>query len=261
MKIIHLSDLHIGYKHKNEIFPMTGRVDKIIDYLIALKVPHREYTIVITGDMVDNAFNDENYETARELIGKLKEKFRVFMVPGNHDYGTGVMTNKKFIKKFKKYFLEDDVEYPKVDLIDDIVFIGLDSMAEEVNWYDTLGANGELGKEQLNRLDKIIDRYKNSKKVVYLHHHPFHPTFLHELKDSESLGKVVANRIDALLFGHNHAGDNLNGGKGWNIKRCYDGGSSTRKEKSRSATRIIDLNDEPRSDYMMEIITDSDLER
>jgi hypothetical protein len=44
-------------------------------------------------------------------------------------------------------------------------------------------------------------------RVVYLHYHPIHLTFFHQLKDSDALGEVLkpAN-ISALLFGHNHDG-------------------------------------------------------
>jgi predicted phosphodiesterase len=105
------------------------------------------------------------------------------------------------------------------------------------------------------------DKYGKMIKVVYLHHHPFHPLPFHELKDSESLGRIIKGKVDVLLFGHNHAGDNFNGGRGWLIPRCYDGGSSTRKKNTRSAVRVFDPDSgkDPCQDYIMDIVTEVDL--
>lgn len=41
-----------------------------------------------------------------------------------------------------------------MDIIENIAFMGLDSMAEELNWTDRLFAQGELGNKQLKRLEK-----------------------------------------------------------------------------------------------------------
>jgi hypothetical protein len=53
--------------------------------------------------------------------------------------------------------------------------------------------------------------------------------------------------IDALLYGHNHAGKKANGN--WGIPRCYDGGSATRKGGSAGEHRVMDLALDPRFDY------------
>jgi 3',5'-cyclic AMP phosphodiesterase CpdA len=266
MKIIHLSDLHVGYKSSSGRYNTTDGLKKIISYLIDLKIPHSKYTVVITGDLVDDATDRKNYDTALGLIKDLKKHFRVLLIPGNHDYGTGVLADAKFVSLFKEYFFDDpNVTYPKIDVVENILFIGLDSMAEEVHWYDGMFANGEIGKEQLGRLAGILndDKYGRMIKVVYLHHHPFHPTFLHELKDSKVLCEIIAGKVDALLFGHNHAGDNFNGGRGLSIPRCYDGGSSTRKLNSVAAIRVFDPDPkrDTRNDYIMDIITETDIER
>ena len=124
-------------------------------------------------------------------------------------------------------------------------------MAEELHWYDRMFSEGELGKKQLKRLADLLksDRVKKSRyKVVYLHHHPFYPTPLHHLKDSDTLGKTLkGHSIDALLFGHNHQGKVWNGG--WGIKRVYDAGTSTGKLGFSDPHRIMDLSKDASSDY------------
>ncbi|MBU1043114.1 MAG: metallophosphoesterase [Candidatus Omnitrophica bacterium] len=265
-KIIHMSDLHIGYKNFNQ------RFIHIIDCLnSALPGKPSHYVLIITGDLVNNANKKDSYQEVLQGLDYLKELgFKhVLLIPGNHDYGTGNRGKKKFISLFKQAFYGKEIDYPKVDIIDDIAFIGLDSMAKELNWYNELWAQGQLGKKQLTALETILtqDMVKAcSKRVIYLHHHPFKWRPLHELKDSRKLHKVLKKimdkgiSIDAILFGHNHEGKPHNGK--WGIPRCYDAGTVTLKPrpkyvdwapwfKVKSSTRIIDLSNPPETDYIV----------
>jgi 3',5'-cyclic AMP phosphodiesterase CpdA len=246
-KIIHLSDTHVGYKD------LVTRLRDIVTRMIFHKTPAEDYVVVITGDIVENATREGSYEEASgHLNGLKKAGFSVLVVPGNHDYGTGTFGNSKYVELFKKHFFgKKTLQYPKLDVIDELACIGLDSMAEEIHWYDRLFAEGELGKKQLKRLEAMLetDDVKNAKyTIVYLHHHPFHPWPFHQLKDSDDLGEVLKNySIHALLFGHNHDGRIWNGK--WGIKRIYDGGTSTGKEGKPNPHRVIDLSKEPALDY------------
>jgi 3',5'-cyclic AMP phosphodiesterase CpdA len=253
-KIIHLSDLHIGYPDLEERFQI------IIKNIIFTKQPASNYVIVITGDLVERA-TSANYEEAKMYLEKLrKEGYTVLTVPGNHDYSNILFAESKNVERFKENFFEDPKQtYPKLDIIgntgEKIAFMGLDSMAEELHWYDSMWANGELGAgkdEQLGRLDKMLkhEDVKSCKyKVVYLHHHPFDPLYAkHRLKDAEEFCNLLSkHKLDALLFGHNHHGRKWNGFLG--IPRCYDGGSSTRKHNVTCEHRVIDLSRNARCDY------------
>lgn len=247
-KIIHLSDLHIGHED------LSSRFEEITNNIIFVNQPAKEYIIIITGDIVDDATSQTNYEQAESHIEKLKSAgYKVLIAPGNHDYGTGNLADKKYVGIFWKRFIKKSkVKYPNLDIIEKVAFIGLDSMAEELNWYDSLWANGELGDEQLKRLDGILGskRVKDcAYRVVYFHHHPFEARLLHELKDSEALGETLEKHgnVDALLYGHNHAGKKQNGM--WGIRRCYDGGTATCKDDGVSRHRVIDLTQDERLDY------------
>jgi len=250
-KIIHLSDLHVGHDDCGESFRT------IIDNITFLKQPAKNYIIVITGDIVDDANHSEYIDEAVAGISLLEERgYRVLVVPGNHDYGTGARGNKKFVPVFKeKYFGSDGITYPKLDIIGRIAFIGLDSTAEELHWSDRFLSEGELGGEQLARLKKILKKPEvaSRKKVVFLHHHPFDFKFGMQLKDRKELQKVIENRIDMILFGHYHnnpasAGRIFHGA--WGIPRCYNAGSSTHKNGDKGFQRVIDLSSpDPRMDY------------
>ena len=250
-KIIHLSDLHVGFRDCGKNFRT------IIDNITYLNQPSENFIIVITGDLVDNANRPEQREEAVHGVEELGRRgYRVLVVPGNHDYGTGTKGNARFLRIFKETFYKDpDVLYPKLDIIDGMAFIGLDSTEGELHWYDKILAEGELGKEQLERLRKIIadPAIGNLKKIVYLHHHPFDFKPGRQLKDSDSLKKIIENRIDLLLFGHYHrsrtsVGKNHHGT--WGTVRCYNAGTSTHKNGNPGFHRVINLAyADPAKDY------------
>ena len=249
-RIIHLSDLHIGHDD------CGNRFRTIIDNITFLKQPAQDYIIVITGDIVENATHSEQMDEAADALEQLeKNGYKVLVVPGNHDYGTGSWGNRKFVSLFKKkYYQTAGITYPKLDIIDEIAFVGLDSTAEELHWHDRFLSQGELGKGQLKRLKKIMESTEIAglKKVVYMHHHPFDFKFGMQLRDRNDLEKILENRIDAILFGHYHnsstAGKIFHGM--WGIRRCYNAGTATHKNGNQGYHRVIDLShNDPRMDY------------
>ena len=222
MRILHISDLHIG---KEADVDRWKKAEKIVRETI------REWggdddkpLVLITGDVVDDGTEIEFIEARRILRPLLRAGFQVAPLPGNHDYGwNGAHAEEKRFKLFKKYLLgiESRVTYPDVPYADnDVTLITLNSMYAETGFWDGLLADGELGSRQLEELDELIttlrdERKKSHKIVVALHHHPFRfpddpplkkikERLGHCLKDGEDLMKLLAGRIDALLFGHEH---------------------------------------------------------
>ena len=235
-RVLHLSDPHIGYRNCGK------RFRKIVNNIILREKP-QETIIIITGDLVEDAFHEKNISEAKAIVDLLKGNgFRVLITPGNHDYGNGWVNKLSIADKFMDRF---GIKFPKVDLIGDNLFIGIDSNVEEIHWYDRFFADGEIGKKQLDFLDDIINRKENAdkRKIVYLHHHPIDLVPFHQLKDHKEFGNVVRNKVDMVLYGHNHAGKDHSGT--WGIKIMLDGGSSTGKRMlgRRVKHRIIDLAD------------------
>ena len=265
-KIIHLSDLHIG-AHGIEL---EERFQHIINDIINRISPAKDYIIVITGDIVDNGERRNYLFKAKKLLNQLTNAgFKVLFVPGNHDCGLlGVLAFERTLKRFCNIMYgAENIEWPKIDIIDNIAFIGLNSMLGEIidddEWFDQFWANGEIGKIQLEKLKSILEDSnikECSKKVVYLHHHPFENdekhSSKHHLKDSEALMKILENKVDVLLFGHKHKykvnQGCYNGVHG--IERCYNAATSTGKHTSNSSVkpsihRVIDLDYIPDADY------------
>lgn len=267
--ILHMSDLHINYPGTIEVFRRIvrglGRDPRL----------EPESTVaVITGDLVNRVGGEEDYWVAKEELSTLDEVGfeRVLIVPGNHDYGRGTLTDKRFVPLFKKTFLGREVSYPILDIVDGTAFLGLDTMAEELNWYDRVWAEGEIGVGQLERLRELLGKGRVmgcEKRVIYLHHHPFDYQPFHQLKDSGDLGQILmgaieeGTSIDAILYGHHHRGRSKNGH--WGIPRCYDAGTATLKPRNRvqrmlpwfkevrNATRLMDLDGPPEEDLLVTI--------
>ena len=273
-KIIHLSDIHIGFEDLEQRFIW------LVDMLSILKSEKDRYVVIITGDITDAATKDF-YAKAANCIAYLKQFcHKVLIAPGNHDYAVGFWHEKRKAKEFKDVFLDGyQGTYPKVDIVGEtgevkIAFIALDSLEGEMKGLQSLGADGEIGKPQLKRLADILESVKVrdcAYRVIYLHHHPLYYShdihgWMHDLKDLKRLQdviigyqlKYVDKPVNALLFGHEHSRKTYpgiwNGAAPLGISRMYDGGSSTRKGNIPCVHRVIDFNREARLDYDADLL-------
>ena len=222
MKILHISDLHIGKEADVDRWKMAEKLVREIKK--SWGDDDDKPLVLITGDVVDDGTETEFIEARRILSPLQRAGFQMAPLPGNHDYGwNGAHALEKKFKLFKKYLLgiENRVSYPDVPYSDnDVTLITLNSMLAETGFWDGLLADGELGTRQREDLDELIttlrdERKKTHRIVVALHHHPFQfpddPPLRkikervgHRLKDGEELMEMLAGRIDVLLFGHEH---------------------------------------------------------
>ena len=222
MRILHISDLHIGKEGDGDRWKKAEKLVRKI---------RREWgnendkpLVLITGDIVDDGTEAEYIEARRILRPLRRAGFQLAPLPGNHDYGwNGAHALEKRFKLFKRYLLgiECRVTYPDVPYADnDVTLITLNSMHAETGFWDGLLADGELGSRQCEDLDELItglreERKKSHRIVVALHHHPFQfpddPPLKkikervgHRLKDGKKLMRLLSGRVDVLLFGHEH---------------------------------------------------------
>ena len=76
MQFIHLSDLHFHRAKKDN--------KKATDTLKVVKDRYANHILIITGDIVDDG-HETQYERAFDALKPFKG--RVFICPGNHDFG------------------------------------------------------------------------------------------------------------------------------------------------------------------------------
>jgi len=162
--------------------------------------------VIITGDLTDKG-EPKEYKLARILLDPLIRKKRVIAVLGNHDDPLLPNPLNRGIEHFKNHFktcMGAPVgKFPFIRKIGrGCVVIGLNS-AHDIR---RPSGTGSIGEEQLERLDKLLNRPRlaSKTKILALHHDPFNPNPFTELNDADELLKVIKNRVDVVLFGHKH---------------------------------------------------------
>jgi len=265
MKIVHLSDTHIG-RDNNKL-----RCDRLVDDILSLPNP-KDHIVIHTGDLIDRG-NQALMSLGGDVLGRLAGSgFNVRLCPGNHDCGDAKKVDPVRAKRFREYFANyifagEEKKFPVLTLSDGCAFIGLDSNEAELRWPFRWFAEGNLGDRQVERLSALLDEDEVRKRfvVIYLHHHPFFDSFVvrpdvgdgnyiahflfwntrrfRRLKDAYTLMQCIRDRADLILFGHQHFGlDYSVESQRYGIPHAFDASSSTatQMDTDRMRYRIID---------------------
>jgi 3',5'-cyclic AMP phosphodiesterase CpdA len=218
VELLHLSDLHFG---KSEA--VTARAQRALrEVRRRWQAVEQKPLLVITGDITDDGLDEQCDLARREFDQMVDEGYSVLALPGNHDYGSiGTLADPARFRGFCECIHGCSVvEFPVRRDHKNLIILGLDSMQAESGPIDGWLADGELGAAQRNRLDAQLtvlqdERREGKRVLVALHHHPFvvpvYNSFHllwdwlgHSLKDGRALRRLLAGRIDGLLFGHEH---------------------------------------------------------
>jgi len=209
MKFIHLSDLHF-HRHESDNTQALATLNYIKDH-------YDEHRLIITGDIVDDG-HEEQFERAFEALSPFMDRNRIFICPGNHDFGAaGNFYSQERAERFdarlatrlKQGGTFTGDQTPVVNLLRQgdlkIMLIALDTNLETEHPFDF--ACGEVGERQIGFLKTVLrDPFaKDYKKILFFHHHPFihHDPFM-ELIDARELMRTIYNWVDVVLFGHKH---------------------------------------------------------
>ncbi len=241
MKISHISDLHLStfFKQNN-----LKEIEYLLQYVLSQKVDH----IAITGDLTNNA-DPGDFLILRSLFKKLDilNPERLSIIIGNHDIFGGVERAEDIftfpekcrqldyhtkVTEFVDYFSEafekcesiSEVGYfPFIKIIDDIQFIGVNSVAEYSRVKNPFASNGEISLEKFNELSGLLEQYNsgNEKRIVLIHHHfnkmepgdgKKHASLWQNIekqtmklkKKKRLLNLLQIHEIDLVLHGHYH---------------------------------------------------------
>jgi len=207
MKFIHVSDLHY---HRSET---DNRDANQLLKTIATKYP--EHYLIVTGDITDDG-HEKQYHNAFDALSRFKD--RVFVAPGNHDFGAaGSFYSRERAERFDRFLagpLEQGGTFygpnpPVVNVLTEggraVMLIALDTSIETDHPWDF--ACGQIGDAQLSALDTVLctETARKAVKILFFHHHPFmHNNPFMELKDARALMRLIFGRIHVLAFGHKH---------------------------------------------------------
>lgn len=252
VKILHLSDLHLGNDLLfRSLWHCRWPWKKIEDpqILSALENAIREAAptyVLVTGDIV-NKCTKRSFRHAASVLRSVctnsgvDAKKRLLIIPGNHDVKTRRYQHEYFGRVFQfvcflkllfdeKDFLSRKARFVRVDADRRLCFFCLDSTLK--NSFQL--AEGEVGAAQWDwftrkseQLAKTYSNFEQFVKIVAVHHHPEAITgsggerFMQLLDAGEALVRFDRAGINLVLHGHKHfpheTTRNLSGGRHYTI--------------------------------------------
>lgn len=164
VKIVAVSDIHLG----------NGTGKTALKQYVKMINEQNPDLILIGGDLIDNSVVPLYAENMMEELSELKAPLGIYMVPGNHEYISGIDESIRFIQHTPIKLLRDSV----VTLSNGIQLVGRD----------------DRHNRSRHSLQELIANVDKNKPVILLDHQPY------ELTESETAG------IDLQFSGHTHHG-------------------------------------------------------
>ena len=237
MKLLHLSDLHLGddllWRSVTRLRPWwkrpsRGLTDGLKDAIRKLRPDY----IVISGDFV-NKPNEKSFKQAAQYLRDLLADCgfditrRLLVIPGNHDASFAPRAQPDAASRLGEYrrfmqllFNEDDVEARKLRYMhrvdaEPVIFACMDSTLKD----EPPIAEGMIGQVQLRWLEREVDELKmfapesgQLVKIAVVHHHcipikgssPRSERFMPLLDAGDVLAAFDAHGFHLVLHGHKH---------------------------------------------------------
>jgi 3',5'-cyclic AMP phosphodiesterase CpdA len=237
LTLAHISDLHIGPLPRAGLRALAGKratgflswrlkrskihrravLERLAEDLAEQKPDH----IAVTGDLVNIALPDE-FAQAHDFLKQIGTPDRVTVVPGNHDayvalpwaqaaglwdaYMTGRHGDGPNGQEGGADRPPRDVrDFPFVRRLGGVALIGVSTALPTKPFI----AAGELGADQLQRLDTVLEQLGDAGafRVILIHHPPFGGGAYKRknLRDAAALAEIIRKRgCELMLHGHTH---------------------------------------------------------
>ncbi|MFH0735595.1 MAG: metallophosphoesterase [bacterium] len=167
LNIIMASDIHMGTIVSN------GRVMKLVDMINGLNPD----IVLLPGDIFDEDLGPVIRRNLGENLRKIKAKYGIYAVNGNHEFIGGVAAADKYLTEHGIVLLRDSV----VVIKNQIVIVGREDRS------------GNRIKPRKS-LSQLLEGFDTNKPIIMMDHQPF------QLYEAELAG------IDLQLSGHTHHG-------------------------------------------------------
>ena len=173
IKLVQITDSHIGATFDGETF--ANHMEEYIN-------PENPDVVVVTGDFVDDGTSKQDMIAAAAGLGKLKTKYGVYYVFGNHDKGY----YSSEMRGYNTQDLKDELEKNGVVILED-------SSVLINNTFYIVGRQDKSTKGRAE-LDSLLGGIDKSKYIIVLDHQP------QDYANEEAMGS------DLVLSGHTHGG-------------------------------------------------------
>lgn len=164
IRIAAISDVHLGY----------GTSASALKRYVQLINSQEPDLILIAGDLIDNSVRPLQNEPYAEILSTLKAPLGIYMVPGNHEYISGIDECMDFLGSTPVKILRDSI----VTLPGGIQIAGRDDRSNHYR----------------KPLQELLDDADNTRPLIVLDHQPY------ELSRTDSL------KVDIQISGHTHRG-------------------------------------------------------
>ncbi|MDC0194509.1 metallophosphoesterase [Candidatus Nitrosopelagicus sp.] len=180
MKIVQLSDIHVGSQFREDVF------QTVIQEVNSLKPD----SVIITGDLTNEGLK-EQYEKCKNLISQINVD-KIIAISGNHDYrNTGYL-------HFKKYFPFQTIN----ELSDDVILLTIGTARPDRD-------EGEVGYRQTRWLERTMKKYQDKTTILAMHHHLIGipdtgSDRLTIIDAGDVLRSTLFSNVNLVLCGHKH---------------------------------------------------------
>ena len=165
LRVVAVSDIHLGYG------TTKARLQRYVRMIMAQKPD----LILISGDMIDSNLFPVKAQAMGEELSQLRAPLGIYMVPGNHEYLSGVRRCREFVQQETPIrWLQDST----VVLTNGLQIVGRDDRSNP-------------HRESLAELVRPLDLQR---PLIVLDHQPAH------------LEESVEARADLQFSGHTHDG-------------------------------------------------------
>lgn len=171
-----ITDMHIGAPNADS---------DLIKVVSDINQRHEIEFVIATGDITEKG-RDEEFQQSKEILDKLEVPY--YIIPGNHDtkWSESGSTTFEYLWGDTKFYFD----------YKGTTHIGLNS---GIPWR---GGGGHVSPEDLNWLNKTLERTTSEQEIIFYIHHPLDD-------DTDNWFKVTNifrdKKIIAVLVGHGHA--------------------------------------------------------
>ncbi len=164
LRIVAVSDVHLGYG--------TGprRLARYVE-LINRQQPD---AVLIAGDLIDNSVRPVEAFEMEQLLGQIEAPAGIWMVPGNHEYISGLARCEEFLARTPIRLLRDET----VELAGGLQLLGRDDRSNP----------------RRASIDSLLRGADSSRPLLLLDHQPLDP------------GACDRPEVDIQCYGHTHRG-------------------------------------------------------
>lgn len=166
LRAVAVSDVHLGYGNNRRVLEK---------YVELINAAHPD-VVLIAGDLIDMSVTPLRQERMHEVLQRLKAPLGIYLVPGNHEFISGIKESEAFIRQTPIVLLRDSL----VTLPGGVQLAGRDDRTNR----------------RRQQPSALLAQADASRPILVMDHQPY----------DDQLEQIAAAGADFVLCGHTHNG-------------------------------------------------------